>query len=117
MEEVVPLHFSVLIKIEIAEHKLHDDILMRHPMRSLINLLKLPILNLIQVEIPHPIRILKHTQYLLQLLRVLFVEDLAIFDHIDEEHLLRVILIVIVGDIVVIVVEMQLAELLLCALV
>lgn len=90
---------------------------MGHSMRSLINLLKLPILNLIQVEIPHPIRILQHTQYLLKLLRVFLIEDLAIFDHIDEEHLLRVGFIVVVGDIVVIVVEMQLAELLLGALV
>lgn len=84
---------------------------MCHSVRSLINFLKLPILNLIQVDISHPVCVFEHAEYLLKLLRVLFVEDVAIFDHIDEEHLMRVVLIMVVGDVVVIVVEMQFTEL------
>ena len=86
-------------------------------MRSLINFFELPILNLIQVDIPHPICIFEHAEYLFQLFRVLFVEDIAIFNHVDEEHLMRVVLVMVVGDVVVIVVEMQLAELFLGAFV
>ena len=86
-------------------------------MRGLIYLLELPVLDLVQVGIAHAIGVFQHAEYLLQLLRVLLVENLAVLDHVDEEHLLRVGFVVVVGDVVVVVVEVQLPELLLSALV
>ena len=61
---------------------------MRHSTRGLIYLLELPVLDLVQVGIAHPIGVFQHAEYLLQLLRVLLVEDLAVLDHVDEEHLM-----------------------------
>jgi hypothetical protein len=115
--KLLPLHLPELVEGEIAEHKLHDDILAGNPMRSLVYLLELPVINFVDVLRAYSVDSFNHVDDLLDLFRVLGREDVAVLDDIDEEHLPAVLLAVVVGDIVFVVVKMQYPELLLRALV
>jgi hypothetical protein len=104
MEEVLFLHFSILIEGQIAKHELHDDVFVRHPSSSLINFLELPIKDLNQVFVSVPVGDFEHIQQFFDLLSSFGIEDVTIFNHVDEKHLLAIFLVVVVGDIVLIVI-------------
>lgn len=77
------MHFTVLIKGHIIQHKFHDDIFVGDSVSSLIYFLELPKLKLIDIVHPHPINSLNHVKYLLNLFSILGGEYFAIFYHVD----------------------------------
>jgi hypothetical protein len=86
-------------------------------MRCFVYFLELPVEDLIDIIHSFPVDGLEHIEQLFKLFGSLLIEDGAVLDHVDQKYLVTVVFIVVVGYIVFIVEESQLAELLLSTVV
>lgn len=112
MEKPFLTNLPKIVKRKIAQHQLRDHCLVSHSVSSLVDLLKLPELNLAD---PPSVDLFEHVSESDKLLWSLSVEYVAILEHVDEQD--ATVVVIVEGDVVFVIEQTQPPKLLLCALI